>query len=182
MMSSKHPVDEDRHEAHGDLVDQKQFGLAHQSPADGQHLLLPPEGIPALLDSPFGPDREKAVDPFPVVLQAGGFLDEISPEAQVLGHGQVRKYLAALRNHAHSFFDSHMRGRLAHVPPVKPDSALDALHQTEEGADGRSVFPAPLAREESPIPLGRPQRRFLSPLGNRRRKPIILQLLAWLFL
>ena len=36
----EHVLDHERREAFGGLVEQQQFGIAHQGAADGEHLLL----------------------------------------------------------------------------------------------------------------------------------------------
>ena len=105
-------VDDQRRQAHRQLVEQQDLGPGDQGPRDGQHLLLAPgEGAGHLLAP---------------LLQTGeggeGLLLDVShadpapvgPDAQVLAHGQVREDPTALGNGAHTPFDQLLTRALAH--------------------------------------------------------------------
>ena len=125
-------LDDDRCQAQGRLVQQQQLGLAHQRPADGEHLLLAAGHGAAALAEAFleaGEQVQHLVHLFLVIALVG----KEPTHGQVLFHGQARKHSTAFRYHRNALAHD-LGGVLAHQFFTHvADAATVGLRRTAQG-------------------------------------------------
>ena len=126
---------QDGGQAHGGLVQHQQPGVAHQRPADGQHLLLAAgEGAgdlpPTLLQS-----GELGIDLFQVCIHTGGALG-ISAHFQVFFHAHLQEDAPAFRHLSQALFHDLVAGHVGNIFAAELDAACAGAQQAGDGLQG----------------------------------------------
>ena len=152
--AAEHGLHHGRRQAHRWLVEQDDLRLSHQSPPEGEHLLLAA--------------TEEAGCAGPPIFNTGNILKTMSSDsgracpaggerahAQVLLHGQRAEDLAALGNEDHAGLDDLVGVRAGDVVPLQRDRAGFGLMRSGSSTQRRRLAGTVRAENEGDPALRR---------------------------
>ena len=105
----KNLFDQDRRQPHGGFIQQQHFGLRHERPADGQHLLLAARQGPRDLSAPFLQPGEQGEDALQVSVDSVAFGAGVGTHGEVLVNCELAKDTPALRDLHHALGNDLVR-------------------------------------------------------------------------
>ncbi len=138
--------DDQRRQALRWLVEQQDAGIAHQRPADRQHLLFATRKGAGQLGLPFPQPREHLVYSRhgPELVAAALALPG---DIEVLVHRQRGEHPPSLRHEANAGFGDSLRRETADRPAEQADVAVARLQETHDGRDAGGLAGAVAAEE-----------------------------------
>src|SRR5918995_2224709 len=118
------PLYEQGRETHRGLVEEQEFGAAHEGAADGEHLLLAAAHGASLLLRALFEAREELEDAIHVLPYPGAVVSVVRAHLQVLEDGHAEEDLAPLRALGDALADHVVRGHALYLLPVEDHPAL----------------------------------------------------------
>src|SRR5262249_29449429 len=138
-------------EAPGGLVEHEQFGLGHQPPPNGEHLLLASAQGPCHLQSPLLQDGEETEYHSERLLEFLQIASRVAPQAQILLHTELGKEAAALGNQGKPDGGAKMRRFARDLARIKHDSSRIRVVEPRYGAQDRRLAAAVAAQQRDDL-------------------------------
>ena len=143
---------QDGRQPHGGLIQHQKLGLAHQRPADGQHLLLAAAEGAGHLAAPLLQAGEALVDVLNALRRVGAGLGE-RPHLQVLLHCHLQKDPPPLRALGQPMLNDLVGRNALQVLSVKHDGAAAGMEQAGNCIQYRGLAGAVGADQGDDLPL-----------------------------
>ena len=136
-MCAKQLGDDERRQAHRQLVEEHDLGVADHGSADGEHLLLAPGERPGLLAESVPEPREGPGDLVePLRPRAGGGgRGAVVRHAEVVEHGEAREHAAALRHEHEPARGDDAGAAVVDPPAVEADRAGGHAERPGDGPE-----------------------------------------------
>ena len=121
------------------LVEHDELGRAHQTAADGEHLLLAARQRAGGLRAALGQHREQRIDPLQIARAVGAGARQHGAHPQVLGDRERGENLAPFRHLAEAKLADLVARPAGNVLPAIEDTAARGLEHAGDGADERGL-------------------------------------------